>query len=392
MAPRIAEKEIPQRLLMGPGPANVLPRVLLAAASPVLGHLDPMFLQLMDDVRDGLRYVFQTTNALTLAIPGTGSSGMEAALTSVTEPGDRVVVGVAGYFGDRLVEVAGRCGAAVTRIEAEWGKPIDPDRFVQVIEAVRPQVVAFVHAETSTGVGQDPTPLIAAARAVGALTIIDTVTSLGGIPVLIDEWGVDIAYSATQKCVGSLSGLAPITVGPEAIRRMEKRKRPAQSFYLDVALLDRYWSTERLYHHTASSPLLCALREALRAIVEEGLAARWTRHRRVADGFRAGIRAMGLELLVSDAFCLPQLTTIRIPDGIEDAAVRGTLLNRWGIEIGGGLGPLKGKIWRVGLMGAGSTESAALMLLAALGQTLRQLGAGADVAAGQQAALDVWRN
>ncbi|MCL4543094.1 MAG: alanine--glyoxylate aminotransferase family protein [Chloroflexi bacterium] len=390
--PQLGERLNPQRLLLGPGPANVLPQVLQAASAPLLGHLDPVFLEIMNDVQQGLRYLFQTENPLTLAAPGTGSSGMEAALSSIIEPGDAVVTGICGYFGNRLAEVAERCGARVTRVEGEWGRPLDPDDLRQVVASVRPRVVAFVHAETSTGVAQDPQPIIAAAHAVGALVVMDTVTSLGGIPVLIDEWNVDVAYSASQKCVGSLSGLAPITVTPTTVARILSRHKPVQSFYLDVTLLGRYWSEERLYHHTASSPAICALREALRVITEEGLATRWERHRRVAQGFRAGLRAMGLQLLVPEDCYLPQLTTVMIPEGTDDSAVRKALLAEWNIEIGGGLGPFKGKLWRVGLMGAGCTPTNALTLLDALGQTLRQSGATVDVAAGQDAALETWRS
>lgn len=387
--PQLPEFAPPQRLLLGPGPANVAPRVQAAAMAPLLGHLDPEYLHLMDDVQAGLRFVFQTANRTTLAVPGTGSAGMEAALCSLLEPGDTAVVGVCGYFGNRLVEVAERCGAAVIRVEGEWGQPLDAEVLALACAQHRPKLLIAVHAETSTGVLQPVPPLAAAAHEHGALLLLDTVTSLGGCPVCLDEWGVDAAYSGSQKCLGALPGLSPVSFSDGAVKTVQDRKRPVQSFYLDVPLLERYWSAERLYHHTAPATLTYALREALRVVIEEGLEARWARHRRVSDAFRAGLRAMGLKLLVGEEHHLPQLTTVLIPDGIDDMAVRKALLAGWNIEVGGGLGPYRGKLWRVGLMGASCTPANALTVLDALGQILHCMAAEVSIGAGQEAALDL---
>lgn len=387
LPPQIGQMSIPPRLLLGPGPCNVHPRVLQAAGAPLLGHLDPVFLGVMNDVQEGLRYAFQTNNPLTLAVPGTGSAGMEAALCSLIEPGDRVLVGVCGYFGERLAEVAERCGATVARVAGEWGRPLDPEALRRACAEHQPKVVAAVHAETSTGVLQPVEPLVAAAHEHGALLVLDTVTSLGGCPVAIDDWGVDAAYSGSQKCLGALPGVAPVTLSERAAARVRGRQRPVQSYYLDMPLLGRYWSAERMYHHTAAVTLVYALREALRMLIEEGLEARWQRHRRVSDAFRAGVQAMGLALLVPEGQHLPQLVTVRVPEGADDALVRKALLADWNIEIGGGLGPLKGKVWRIGLMGASCTLANVVTLLSALGQTLRRAGASVDVGAGVAAAL-----
>lgn len=384
--PQLSEMTIPQRVLLGPGPAGVSARVQNAALAPLLGHLDPAYLQVMDDVQAGLRYVFQTNNRTTLVVPGAGSAGMEATLCNLIEPGDRVVVGICGYFGNRLVEVAERCGADVTRVEGEWGRPLDADAIRRACAERRPKVLAVVHAETSTGVLQPVQSLAAAAHEYGALFLLDTVTSLGGCPVGLDEWGVDAAYSCSQKCLGALPGLSPVSLSAAAVAAIGARKQPVQSFYLDVSLLERYWSAERLYHHTAAITLTYALREALRIVSEEGLEARWARHRRISDAFRAGVQALGLELLVQEDH-LPQLTTVRIPEGIDDAAVRKALLTDWNIEIGGGLGPYRGKVWRVGLMGASCTAANALTLLGALGQLLEQMGARVDIGSAESAAI-----
>jgi alanine-glyoxylate transaminase/serine-glyoxylate transaminase/serine-pyruvate transaminase len=314
---------------------------------------------------------------------------MEAALCSLLEAGDTAVIGVCGYFGNRLVEVAERCGATVVRVEGDWGQPLDAEALARACAQHRPKLLAAVHAETSTGVLQPVPALVAAAHEHGALLLLDTVTSLGGCPVCLDEWGVDAAYSGSQKCLGALPGLSPVSFSARAIAAVQARKRPVQSFYLDIPLLERYWSPERVYHHTAPATLTYALREALRVVVEEGLEARWARHRQVSDAFRAGIRAMGLQLLVDEENHLPQLTTVLIPAGIDDAAVRKALLAGWNIEVGGGLGPYRGNLWRVGLMGASCTPANALTLLDALGQILRGMEAGVDIGAGQEAALDL---
>jgi len=387
--PQFSELAVPQRLLLGPGPANVSARVQAASLAPLLGHLDPVYLGVMNDVQAGLRYVFQTGNRTTLSVPGTGSAGMEAALCSLIEQGDKVVVGVCGYFGNRLAEVAERCGAEVIKVESEWGRPLDAEALRRTCAEQRPKLLAAVHAETSTGVLQSVPLLAAAAHDNGALLLLDTVTSLGGCAVCLDEWGVDAAYSGSQKCLGALPGLSPVSFSDRAVAAVQARRRPVQSYYLDIPLLERYWSSERMYHHTAPITLTYALREALRVVIDEGLEARWARHRRVSDAFRAGIRGLGLGLLVPEEYHLPQLTTVMIPDGIDDAMVRKALLADWNIEIGGGLGPFRGKIWRVGLMGASCTPTNALTLLAALSVILHRLGAKIDAGAGQIAALDV---
>ncbi len=387
--PQFNELAVPPRLLLGPGPANVAPRVQAAAIAPLLGHLDPVYLGVMNDIQAGLRYVFQTANRTTFSVPGTGSAGMEAALCSLIESGDKVVVGICGYFGNRLVEVAERCGAEVIKVEGEWGRPLDPDELRRACAQHRPKLLAAVHAETSTGVLQPVPPLAAAAHDHGALLLLDTVTSLGGCAVCLDEWGVDAAYSGSQKCLGALPGLSPLSFSDRAVTTVRQRKQPVQSYYLDVPLLERYWLPEHMYHHTAPITLTYALREALRVVIDEGLEARWARHRRVSDAFRAGIGGMGLGLLVPEEHHLPQLTTVLIPEGIDDAMVRKALLSDWNIEVGGGLGPFRGKLWRVGLMGASCTPANALVLLDALGQILRRLGAKVDAGAGQEAALAV---
>lgn len=363
------------RILMGPGPSDVSASVRSAMQGPVLGHLDPQYLALLDDLAADLRLVFGTQNACTLAVPGTGTSGMEACLVNLLEPGDRAVVGACGYFGARLADIAERCGAEVTRVDAEWGEPLSDTLMVETIYRVRPRVVAFVHAETSTGVRQEVPTIAAAAREVGAYVVLDCVTSLGGIAVEVDAWGVDAAYSCTQKCLGAPPGLAPVTISERAFEAVRKRSRRVGSFYLDLTLLASYWSSDRVYHHTSSSSLSYALAEALRGVFTEGLDARVQRHLRNHRALVAGLEAMGLALLTAPEHRLPTLHTVRIPEGVDDLAVRRELLRTHSIEIGGGLGPLKGKIWRVGLMGASSTSGHVLLFLKALEQVLHGQGA-----------------
>jgi alanine-glyoxylate transaminase/serine-glyoxylate transaminase/serine-pyruvate transaminase len=341
----------------------------------LLGHLDPAFLAIMDETVHMLRQVFKTANKLTIPVSGTGSAGMEAALCNVIEPGDTVVVGVHGYFGERITDMAARYGAKVVRIESEWGKPLDPahvNAALQKEKAVK--LVAVVHAETSTGILQPLPELARLAHDHGALLLADTVTSLGGVDVRIDEWGVDIAYSGTQKCIGAPPGLAPITFGPRALDVLRNRKAKVANWYLDLTMLDKYWGAERTYHHTAPITMVYALREALRVVHEEGLEQRFARHQRVASAFRAGVEAMGLGLLAPEGFRANPLTTVKIPQGVDDMAIRGALLNEFNIEVGGGLGPLKGKIWRVGLMGYNATPKSVFALLSALEQVLPRQG------------------
>jgi alanine-glyoxylate transaminase / serine-glyoxylate transaminase / serine-pyruvate transaminase len=378
----------PKRLLMGPGPSEVDPEVLRALLMPPLGHLDPALLQIMQELEDMLRGVFGTRNRVTLAISGTGTAGMEAALANTVEPGAHVVVGVIGYFGDRLCQIAERLGGVVTRVEGEWGKPLYAEQMWEAIQRVRPSVVCAVHAETSTGVRQDLTGIASAAREVDALLVVDAVTSLGGQPLLVDEWGIDVCYSGSQKCLGAPSGLSPFTINDRALERAARRTRPVPSFYLDAALLHRYWG-ERQYHHTISAPLIYSLHTALRLLHTEGLENRWERHRRSHLAFRAGVEAMGLGLLPDEEWSLWPLNAILLPEGLDELALRSHLLNRHGIEVGGGLGPLKGKLLRVGLMGYGAQEGFVLHLLAALEETLRSFGLSISPGSGVAAALGV---
>lgn len=361
----------PTRLLLGPGPSPVHPRVMRALAAPVLGHLDPALLAMLGETRGLLRAVFGTANELTLAVSGTGMAGMEAVLDAVLDPGDRAVVCSAGFFGNRLAELAGRSGADVTKVEKEWGAVFDPAEVESAVAAVRPKALAIVHAETSTGALQPLEGLGEIARRYDALLLVDCVTSLGGAPVRVDEWGIDAAYAGAQKCLGCPPGLAPVTAGPRARAAMAARRRPASSWYLDLDLLERYWGGEHAYHHTISSTLVYALREGLRVVLEEGLEARWARHRANAETLWDGLEAMGLTLHVADpARRVPSLTTVRVPAGVDEAAVRARLREEYGIEIGAGLGPLKGRVWRIGLMGHGSQRANVLLLLAALVEIL----------------------
>lgn len=356
-----------RRVLMGPGPSDVDPLVLSALARPTLGHLDPDFLRIMDEVRGMLRAVFQTENQMTLPMSGTGSAGMETCMANLLEHGDRVLVGVNGVFGTRMAEVARRCGAEVTEVHGEWGRAFTGEALRAGAEHDRYDLVAVVHAETSTGVLQPVAPVREVADDLGALLLLDCVTSLAGHPVEIDAWGVDAAYSGTQKCLSCPPGLAPVTFGPRAAERMARREAPVQSWYLDLSLIQGYWGEERSYHHTAPINMLYALHEALRLALLEGLEARYDRHARNAEALRAGLGALGFELPVPADERLNPLTVVRVPDGVEDAAVRSFLLEHYGLEIGGGLGPMKGKAWRIGLMGAGSTERNVALCLAGLG-------------------------
>lgn len=378
----------PKRLLMGPGPSEVDPEVLRSLLMPPLGHLDPALLQIMQEIEDMLRAVFATRNRVTLAISGTGTAGMEAALANTVEPGAHVVVGVIGYFGDRLCQIAERLGGVVTRVEGEWGRPLYAEAMWEAIQRVRPRVVCAVHAETSTGVRQDLTDIAAAAHEVDALFVVDAVTSLGGQPLLVDEWGIDVCYSGSQKCLGAPSGLSPFTINDRALERAAQRTRPVPSFYLDAALLHRYWD-ERQYHHTISAPLIYSLHTALRLLHTEGLENRWERHRRSHLAFRAGAEAMGLSFLPDEEWSLWPLNAILLPEGLDELELRAHLLNRHGIEVGGGLGPLKGRLLRVGLMGYGAQEGFVLHLLGALEETLRSFGLSIPPGAGVAAALGI---
>jgi len=360
----------PARILLGPGPSEASPRVLRAQALPLVGHLDPYFVQLMDETMNLLRQVFGTQNRLAIPVSGTGSAGMEAAFVNMLSPGDRVVVGVNGVFGERMCDVARRCGAQVHRVEAEWGQTLPLETIQSALRQHRPQVLALVHAETSTGALQPLEGLSEAAGETGALLLVDTVTSLGGAPVEVDRNGLDICYSGTQKCLSAPPGLAPITFSEAALARLKNRSTPVQSWYLDMSMLEKYWGGERLYHHTAPISAIYGLREALAVVLEEGLEARYQRHRRNAEMLWAGLEDLGLKLVVDRARRIPSLTTVYSPDGVAEQDIRKKLLERYGIEIGGGLGPFKGRVWRIGLMGESSTQRNILYLLAALRELL----------------------
>lgn len=378
------------RVLLGPGPSEVHPRVLAAMGLPLLGHLDPEFVAIMDETQRMLRHVFQTENRLTMAVSGTGSAGMEAVVVNLIEPGDTMLVCVNGVFGGRMVDVAGRAGAKVEVIERPYGEVFDPEEVRTAIQKVRPKVVGIVQAETSTGAWQKVDEIAAIAHEYDALIAIDTVTGLGGIPVEIDAWKIDAAYSGTQKCLSCPPGLAPVTFGPRALSAIEARKTKVQSWYLDMTMLSRYWGSDRFYHHTAPISMNYALREALSLVIEEGLPARIARHALHASALRAGIEAMGLEYATTEGGRLPQLHCIRIPSGIDDLAVRKRLLADWGIEIGGGLGSLKGQAWRIGLMGHGSRRSNVTLFLSALETCLRELGHKLSPGAALSAASGVY--
>ena len=387
----IGEFHPPARILMGPGPSNADPRVLLAMAKPLVGHLDPEFIKIMDNIKDLLEYVFSTRNVQTLPISGTGSAGMEAAFVNVVEPGDRVLVCAAGIFGERMVDVAERCGANLRRLAGAWGQPFDPAVIEEELRTFQPKVLAIVHAETSTGVLQ---PLEEFPKVLknhpDTLLLVDTVTSLGGHPVKVDEWGIDVCYSGTQKCLSCPPGLAPSTISPRAMKKIEGRAKKVQSLYLDMNMLGKYWASERRYHHTAPISMNYALLEALRIVREEGLERRYERHRRNHLALVAGIEAMGLTMFVEKPYRLWSLNTVRIPEGIDDAKVRQRLLDEYNLEIGGGLGLLTGKIWRVGLMGYTSSETSVLYFLTALEQALHEQGFEVARGAGITAAQGVY--
>jgi len=366
--------EPPKRILLGPGPSPVDDRVLAAMAAPVLGHLDPLFLSCMDDIQDMLRQVFETENRVAIPISGTGSAGMEAALVNCIQPEDEIIVCINGVFGERMRDIVVRCGGRPVEVRAEWGNAIDPNRIEAALNSCRPKAVALVHAETSTGVLQDLSGLSALTHSKDALLIVDAVTSLGGHPVRVDQNGIDVCYSGTQKCLGAPPGLAPITFSDRALDVVRSRRSKVQSWYLDITMVERYWGSDRTYHHTAPISMNYALREALRIALEEGLEPRWRRHERNHRAFVAGIEAMGLRMQVAAEQRLWSLNAVAIPEGVDDARVRTRLLEDANLEIGGGLGPLKGRIWRVGLMGSGSTRENVLLVLGALRSALAAQG------------------
>ena len=364
------EMKIEPRTLLGPGPSSVHPRVLQALGYPLVGHLDPQFLELMNNVQEMLRYAFQTENKLTIPVSGTGSASMEAAVCNFVEPGDSVLICVNGYFGERLVDMAGRYGAEVRRIDRTWGEVFTLDEVKAALEEKPAKIVMMVHAETSTGARQPLEGMSELVRSYGGLLLVDCVTSLGGVPLKIDEWGIDIAYSGTQKCLSVPPGLGPITINARAQEVLNSRKSKVPNWYLDLTMVGKYWGSERTYHHTAPISMNYALYEGLKLVVEEGIEARWARHLANAQLLWAGLESLGLELVVPEAYRLPSLTTVYVPDGVDDAAVRGRLLRDYNIEIAGGLGIFKGKAWRIGLMGYSSQPQNVMMLLGALKEIL----------------------
>lgn len=374
MAPVVTSpsvRDLEPRLLLGPGPSPVDPRILEAMSAPTVGHLDPGFLELMDDVSDRLRSVFGTSNRTTFPVSGTGSAGMEAAVANVVEPGDTVIVGIHGVFGQRLAEMVRRTGGRVVTVEAEWGRILPPERLLDAVEEhPEARAVAVVHAETSTGVRQPLEELGEALRDRATLLVVDAVTSLGGIPVAVDEVGIDVAYAGTQKCLGVPPGLAPITFSEKAMDRIRRREHPCSSWYLDVGLISDYLGPERRYHHTAPVNAVYGLHEGLRIVEEEGLDARFERHREVGARLQRELTDRGFRLFAQEGYRLPQLTAAELPEGRDEAPLRKRLLEEHGIEVGGGLGPAKGRIWRIGLMGAGASHERVDRLLGAVDAVL----------------------
>ena len=375
----------PIRTLMGPGPSDIHPRVLEAIGKPTVGHLDPYYLQVMNDLQTMLRDLFQTSNEMTMAISATGSAGMETTIVNLVEPGDRVVICVNGVFGMRMADVAERAGAQVTRVERPWGEVFRPDDLAEALETSQPKLVGIVMAETSTGAWQ---PLEEISRQVhehDSLLVVDAVTSLGGVPVEVDAWNIDAIYSGSQKCLSCPPGLAPVSFSPKAVEIIQNRTHKVQSWYLDVSMLANYWGTNRAYHHTAPINMTYALYEALRIIHEEGLDACFQRHADNHQALKAGLAAMGITYSAEEGYQLPMLNAVHIPEGIDDGVTRQQLLDRFGIEIGGGLGAFAGKVWRIGLMGHASRRANVLTFLDALEQLLIEQGhscqPGASVAA-----------
>ncbi|MBI2166165.1 MAG: alanine--glyoxylate aminotransferase family protein [Chloroflexi bacterium] len=370
------ELQPPQRVLLGPGPSNVHPRVMRAMQLPVIGYLDPDLLQIMDQVAAMLRQVFRTRNSVTFAVPGTGSAGMETGIANLLEPDDVAVIGANGFFSERIAEMVTRQGARPIMVPAEWGSPVDPGDLERELKrhANKVKLLAVVHAETSTGVLQPMQDISRLARKYNALLLVDAVTSLGGCSVEVESWEADFVYSATQKCLGCPPGLSPITASDAAVNVIRERKSKTRTWYLDLSLLENYWSGPRRYHHTTPVTLLYALHEGLRVVLDEGLEQRFVRHERNAEALRRGLEALGLKLLVAPPYRLNQLTPVFIPDGIDDQTFRQALLREFNIEIGGGLGKLRGQIWRIGLMGESSQVAYVLSLLTALETLLPRFG------------------
>lgn len=383
----------PLRTLLGPGPSDVNPRILAAIGRPTIGHLDPEFIRLMDEIKLLLQYAFKTSNPLTLPISAPGSAGMEAAFVNLLERGDKVIVCQNGVFGGRMKENVERCGATAVVVSDQWGVAIDIDKVEDALKQhPDASVLAFVHAETSTGVRSDARALATLATQYGCLSIVDAVTSLGGIELDTDGWGLDVVYSGSQKCLSCVPGLSPITFSPKAVERIRQRRTKVQSWFLDMNLIMDYWGagSRRSYHHTAPVNTLYALHEALLILQEEGLEASWRRHAHHHEALVLGLESMGLRLLVAPHSRLPQLNAVCVPEGIEEAAVRAALLKNYSLEIGAGLGPLGGKMWRIGLMGFASQQRNVMFCLSALEETLLSLGVDIDAGKASQAAAQYY--
>ena len=388
--PHAGQSQPPTRILLGPGPSSVHPRVLQAMSMPVVGHLDPFFFQVMDDVSQMLRDIYRTDNPMTLPLSSTGTGAMEAACANILEPGDIMVICRNGFFGQRLADIAERCGAETHVVDAPWGKPVDLEKLAaELNKHSKVKAVGVVHAETSTGVLTPLPEITDLAHQHDALVVVDAVTSLGGHDVRMDDWDIDVCYSATQKCLGGPPGQAPISFGPRAMEAVKSRSSKVQSFYFGIPELETYWSESRSYHHTAPISMTYALREALQLVKEEGLENRINRHARVAAALRDGLEALGIGLLVGEEYRLNPLTTALVPEGVDDAAVRRSLLEDYDIEIGGGLGDLRGKVWRIGLMGESAKEINVFALLSSLEMILSKMGYevayGSSLAAAQRA-------
>ena len=380
----------PIRTLLGPGPSDIHPRVLTALSRPTVGHLDPYYLQIMDKLQAGLRELFRTTNRMTFAVSGTGSAGMEATVVNLIEPGDPMVVCVNGVFGARMCDVAERAGAKVTRIERPWGEVFTADEIKRAVDVAKPKLLGIVMAETSTGARQPIEEISRVVHDAGSMLLVDAVTSLGGIPVEVDKWGIDAIYSGTQKCLSCPPGLAPVSFNERAMEVVKNRKTKVQSWYLDVSMLASYWGSDRVYHHTAPINMSYGLYEAVSIILEEGLDACFARHELNHRALKAGLAAIGVTYAAQEGHQLPMLNAVHVPAGVDEVKVRGDLLNRFGIEIGAGLGAFKGKVWRIGLMGYGARPANVYLVLSALEQLLAEQGYKFEHGASIAAAAEIY--
>lgn len=373
-APRFTAFNPPRRILMGPGPSDVYPEVLAAQSRPTIGHLDPLFVGMMDELKSLIQYAFQTKNEMTMAVSAPGSAGMETCFVNLVEPGEKVIVCRNGVFGERMRQNVERVGAIAVLVDNEWGAPVDPAAVEAALKAnPDAKFLAFVHAETSTGALSDAKTLCALAKTYGCLSIVDAVTSLGGVELRVDEWGIDAIYSGSQKCLSCVPGLSPVSFSPAAVEKLKNRKSPVQSWFLDQSLVMAYWTSaggKRSYHHTAPVNALYALHESLRMLAAEGLENAWQRHHEMHLVLRAGLEKLGLNFVVAEDYRLPQLNTVYIPAGVDDAAVRTRLLKDYNLEIGAGLGALAGKAWRIGLMGFGARRENVSLCLKALEEVL----------------------